>query len=177
MGKILNSYSDLDLDATMTSIKLVLVIFIYYSVFKFQVPGSISFSVIVQTHTHKHTHTYIHTQRDFDKYSIVAFCKNATVTTYLQLFQSTCRFARNRRILSPSFKRVYFSQNYSPVTIFINIVCSHQKNNNIFYISFQACANIVLVKRETFPGCLDRDCTMRNIELVYALFKQHIQSC
>ena len=85
--KISKSYRDLDLGPTMPNIKLVRVIFIYYNVFKFHVPRSISFRVIMQKHTHTethaHTHMYTHTHmdanRDYNGYSIVAFCKNATI--------------------------------------------------------------------------------------------------
>ena len=31
--------------------------------------------------THTHTHTHTHRERDSDKYSIDAFCKNATIIT------------------------------------------------------------------------------------------------
>ena len=85
--KISKLYRDLDLGPTMPNIDLVRDIFIYYNVFKFHVPGSISFRVIVQkhtqgntlkeTHTQKHTHTDAH--KDSNEYSIVAFCKNATI--------------------------------------------------------------------------------------------------
>ena len=32
-----------------------------------------------ETWKHTHTHTHTNTHRDSDKYSIVAFCKNATI--------------------------------------------------------------------------------------------------
>ena len=80
--KISKSCCDLDLGPTMPNIELVRVIFIYYKVFKFHVPRSIFFRVIVQKHTHTETHTHTHTYRrtDCNEYSIVAFCKNATIT-------------------------------------------------------------------------------------------------
>ena len=59
----------------MPNIELVIVI--YYNVFKFHVPRSNSFQVIIQKHTHTHTHMDAH--KDSNEYSIVVFCKNATI--------------------------------------------------------------------------------------------------
>ena len=80
--KISKSCRDLDLGPTMPNIELVRVIFIDYNVFKLHVPRSISFRVIIQKHTHMETHTHTHTevQKDFNEYSILTFCKNATIT-------------------------------------------------------------------------------------------------
>ena len=87
MRKFLKAYSDLILDLTMLNIELVQAIFIYYNVFQFHVPRSITFLSYhaithTHTHTHKHGHTHTHTHSS-DKYSIVAFSKNATITTPL----------------------------------------------------------------------------------------------
>ena len=67
----MESHRDLDLDPTVPIIACVWNIFIYYKVFKFPVPISITFLVIVQKQTHTH--------RDSDEYSVVVFCKNATM--------------------------------------------------------------------------------------------------
>ena len=81
------SRRDLDLGLTIRNIELVLVIFIYYNAFKFHVPRSISCLVIVQQHTYRsiHTRTHMDAHKDSDEYSLVAFCKNATITTHLNL--------------------------------------------------------------------------------------------
>ena len=71
--KISKSHSDLNLGLTMPNIELVPVIFMYYNVFKLHVPTSISFLVIVEKHTHTDAHN------DSEKYTIVQYCKNATI--------------------------------------------------------------------------------------------------
>ena len=86
--KISKPCRDLDLGLTMPNIGFVRVVFIYYNVFKFDVPRSISFRVIMQKHTpgntHTHTHTYTDAHKDSNEYSIVAFCKNATIIIFLR---------------------------------------------------------------------------------------------
>ena len=81
-----NSCHDLDLGPAMPNIELVQDIFIYYDVLKFRIHRSITFLIITQKHknteTQKHRNTETHT--DSDKYSIVVFCKNATITNYKQ---------------------------------------------------------------------------------------------
>ena len=88
MEKNSKPWRDLDLIPTMPNIELVRVIFIYYNVPMFQCPMFQCFMFLDQflssyrakTHTHINTHTHMDAHKDSDKYSIVAFCKNATVT-------------------------------------------------------------------------------------------------
>ena len=72
--------NNIDLGLAMNNIELVQDIFIYYDVFKFYFHRSITFLVIVQKHGN--TETQKHTQT-LDEYSIIAFCKNATITNVL----------------------------------------------------------------------------------------------
>ena len=63
----------------MPNIELVRIIF--YNEYKFHVPRSISFELSCKTcrHTQGNTHGNKHTHTDSDEYSVVAFCKNATI--------------------------------------------------------------------------------------------------
>ena len=72
--KNLKSHSNLDLGLTMPNIEFVRDIFIYYNAFSF-------LSYRAKTRKHGNTHTHAHTHTDSDEYSIVAFCKNATIKT------------------------------------------------------------------------------------------------
>ena len=65
------SSRDFDLGPAMPNIEIVQDIFIYYNVFKFHVYRLLAFLVIVQKHGNTHTNS--------GEYSIVEFCKNATV--------------------------------------------------------------------------------------------------
>ena len=49
------------------------------------------FQYTTKTHTHTETHTHTHTDahKDSYEYSIVAFCKNATIIIYLLVYVST----------------------------------------------------------------------------------------
>ena len=90
--EIFQSRSELDLGRTIPNIELVRDTFIYNNMFKFYVHRSITFGVTIQKHTHKRTR--MHTQ-DSDEYSIVAFCKNATIITQ-QPTQFVCEFGQHR---------------------------------------------------------------------------------
>ena len=89
--EIIQSRSDLGLGPTMPNIELVQDIFIYNNVFKFNVQISFldrllfKLSCKQKPHTHRCTHTHIHTHTHTDsyEYSIVAFCKNATIINEL----------------------------------------------------------------------------------------------
>ena len=48
------------------------------------------------SHTHTHTHTHKHTHTDSDKYSIVAFCKNATITMSSFNYKGSLTMIMNR---------------------------------------------------------------------------------
>ena len=83
-GKMEKNFN-LDPGPTIPNIELVQVIFMYCTIIKFHVPRSISFCIHAKAHIHRNTHTHTHTDAniDSDEYSLVAFCKNTTITTII----------------------------------------------------------------------------------------------
>ena len=64
--------------------------------------------------THKHTHTDAHTHTDSDEYSIVAFCKNATIITIsFYIIDSFAIFQDISLCSVPSYKTHGRPENYN----------------------------------------------------------------